>query len=206
MADAGALLATFHRGRATSTKVVTPKGEREELRAASGLIATAFPALKPRLKQWVRAWKLLRRKPEVTSALLHGSFRLNHLMIEDERLAMIDLDSLRVGPPSYDIANWIASLYYLEAQGRIGAAQRVAIARGFLDGYARHAAWEIPPAEVMWFLAGLLIHKQARKYATRFHAGREEKVERMLMHADEILVRVRRLPATDLAGMWSLLP
>jgi Ser/Thr protein kinase RdoA (MazF antagonist) len=139
--------------------------------------------------------------------LLHGTFRLNHIFIHGDELALIDFDSLRMGHPAYDLANFLSSLYYLEAQDRLEPSQRQNIARHFLAGYAATAPLIVPPEVLLWFLADLLIKKQTYKYVKHFHEDRAQKVERMLALAEAALAGCQNVPIeSNLATMWKSLP
>jgi len=207
MPAAGKLLANLHLTKKRVHKKVSIRNEVLEVREIMGMIVAAFPALKPRLKAFFEKFKTVRWDDKVPPVLLHGTYRLNHIFIHGNELALLDMDSIRVGHPAYDIANFLSSLYYLEAQKRIRAPLRQNIARHFLKGYAAQAPWVIPPAAVLWFLSSLLINKQAGKYVAHFHEDREEKVNRMLALAEATLALCRQTPkGLTLTGLWKALP
>ncbi|NUQ40997.1 MAG: hypothetical protein HUU32_06340 [Calditrichaceae bacterium] len=132
---------------------------------------------------------------------------MNYIFLHDGSLFLLDFDSCCVGHPGYDVANFLASMYYLDAQDFVDAGLRREIARLFLEGYAAHARWPIPARAVMGFLSGLLIHKQAFKYAKHFHADRVEKVGQMLALADAVIERAKEMPAhCTCAEAWKALP
>ncbi len=207
MHKAGAALADFHRAKKRVRKRVTLKSELRENRRAIGIIAKAFPQQRASLKKLLRElrdsmWH--ERAPEV---LLHGTYRLNHIFLLGDELALLDLDSLRLGPAAYDLANFLSSLYYLEAQERIDPAMRRNIARHFLEGYVSRCASGIAPLAVLWFFASLLLNKQASKYVTHFHDDREAKMLRMVELAETTLQLCRSLPEdATCATLWKILP
>jgi aminoglycoside phosphotransferase len=207
MPAVGDMLASLHLAHKRVPKKVTIKNETAEVREIASIIVAAFPHLRPRLKELFRKFKSGRWDDEAPAVLLHGTYRLNHIFINGDELALLDLDSLRVGHPAYDLANFLSSLYYLEAQERLSPSWRREIARHFLEGYAAKAPWAIPPAAVLWFLSGLLINKQAGKYVTHFHQDREEKVNRMLELAEAALAGSQQVPNDlALAALWKVLP
>lgn len=204
----GHLLADFHRAQKRVRKKVTIKNELAENREAAGIISKALPQFKRRLQQLLKAFKTFAWSDGVTPVLLHGTYRLNHIFLCAEELALLDLDSLRLGHPAYDIANLLSSLYYLEeAHGRITAAMRQEISRYFLAGYAGKMTQVVTPPAVLWFLASLMINKQAKKYVTHSHENGAAKVERMLGLAETVLARGREAsPAVKLTALWQILP
>jgi aminoglycoside phosphotransferase (APT) family kinase protein len=172
------------------------------------IIRKTLPHFKPRLRAVFSAFKSFRWEDGLAPVLLHGTYRLNHIFLRHGELALLDLDSLRLGHPAYDVANFLSSLYYLEeAHGRLNPALRREISRYFLEGYAEKMPHAISPAAVLWFLASLLINKQAKKYVTHSHENCAEKVERMLALAETILTLGRHLPPElTFAALWQALP
>jgi thiamine kinase-like enzyme len=206
MPAVGGMLANFHRAHQRVKKGVSRAGELAEVHSVVQTVAAAFPILQTRLQ---RLFDRLESAPwdDATVVLLHGTFRLNHIFIDGDALALIDFDSLRMGHPAYDLANFLSSLYYLEAQGRLEPSQRQDIARHFLAGYAATAPLPVPPQALLWFLADLLIKKQTHKYVKHFHEDRAQKVERMLALAEAVLAGCGNAPSeSNLAAAWKLLP
>jgi len=203
MAGLGRSLAWFHRSGAELPRVLTPGGERRRIEQAADDVAAAFPDLTRRLG---RILPLLGRAADRSGpvGVLHGSLRLNHVLVHRGRFAFVDLDGARRGPPAYDIANLLASLYYLEAEERISRGLRRRIARLVMEGYASVAIGDVPPRTLLGFVADLLVAKQAVKYATRLRSKRRHRLERMLDLAEEIAALARRLPAA--APAWKVLP
>jgi len=208
MPAVGGLLADFHRVQKRVRKKVSIKNELAEVREAMRIIVKTLPQFKPRLKTFFDSFKSFQWNDGMAPVLLHGTYRLNHLFLSDGELALLDLDSLRMGHPAYDVANFLSSLYYLEeAHGRINAAFRQEISRYFLQGYAEKMSSAVTPPPVLWFLASLLINKQAKKYVTHSHENCKEKVERMLALTETILAPGRQMPEDlTLAALWQALP
>lgn len=208
MAGVGRLLADFHRAQKRVRKKITVKNELAENREAAGIIVKTLPPFKTRLNKLIAAFKAFAWNDTTAPVLLHGTYRLNHIFLRGDELALLDLDSLRMGHPAYDIANLLSSLYYLEeAHGRINAGLRQEISRYFLAGYAEKMAQPISPPAVLWFLASLLINKQAKKYVTHSHENCEAKVERMLTLAETALALGRDMPNDlHLTALWQVLP
>jgi len=189
---AGALLATFHRGSAKVEKRVTRAGELARTRATAEAIARAWPDLAPALG---RVRSTLARTAWGRGggrALLHGSFRPNHLMTHDGALAVFDLESLRRGPAAYDLANWLAALDYYEVEGRLSAAARRRAARALVRGY-RAAGGRESCARVLWLVSALLVQKQLYKLATRPSTGGRARASAQRRRAAALMARAERL-------------
>jgi len=208
MPAVGEMLAHFHASPKRVKKRVSCKSELAEVRRAIHDIAGTHPHLRPRLRHLFKALAVSQWQDEnMSRVLLHGSFRLNHIVKHDGELALIDLDGLRMGHPAYDVANFLSALYFGEAQAHNIPAQRRDIARHFLAGYLARASQQLPALAVLWFLVSLLINKQAGKYVTHGYADSEEKVGRMLALAENILnFGAPVLNEVNLAALWQVLP
>ncbi len=202
--QAGTLLAQLHCSKRRVSKRVSRRGEWRENRPVLAALKREFPGLRPRLQRLRRAWRAAAKPEHVSHVLLHGSFRLNHIFVHQGELALIDLDSLRLGPPAYDVANLVSSLYYLEGLGQITARQRVAITQHLVAGYAEQSPHRITAEELGWYLISLLVNKQMSKLMAHDHAGRGEKISTLLGQAEAIWAQSRALPAAatmvDLTG------
>ena len=186
LGELGQALARFHAGPAACRKRIDVRSLQGHLRRSACAIRAAFPGLAPHLDTLTRRLWLERPRPG-RPTLLHGSFRLNHVLVHQGRLALIDLDGASVGPAEFDVANFLASLYYFEAEGRLHGIERREIARRFLNGYRAVARWALDPEALRWYRAALLVAKQARKYATRPRREPERKLRRMLSLAERSL-------------------
>lgn len=207
MPAVGELLTRFHRVKKVVPTQVSRKSELQEVRSTLDIISTALPPMRPSPEKLFEKFRNLSWLNDVPSVLLHGSYRLNHLLLHNDELALLDLDSLRMGHPGYDLANFLSSLYYFEIQGQMNASTRKDISRFFLEGYARTTPWNIPPITVLWYLASLLINKQAHKYVTHFHEDQKSKVGQVLALAGSALERAVHMPNdVMLDGLWRVLP
>ena len=194
--SAGALIAAFHRASASVEKRVTRSGELARTRECAEAIARDHPELAPALQ---RVQALLERVSWGRGGarmLLHGSFRPNHLMLHGSELALFDLESLRVGPPGYDLANWVAALHYQQALGRLSAPARRRAVRALLRGYRAQGGDE-SCARALWLTAALLVQKQAFKVATRTGelASSRARLRALVARAERIAARAAATPA-----------
>lgn len=105
MPRVGELLAVFHRADKRVRKRVSYSSELRENREALREIAQVLPHFHPRLRALFAGLEKNRWASTSAPALLHGTFRLNHIFLRNDELVLLDLDSLRVGDPAYDLAN-----------------------------------------------------------------------------------------------------
>lgn len=205
MQAVGELLARLHGLSLRVRKTISRQSELEEVQHAIHTISAAVPVLRQRLCACLDQLSALHWDDTVPSVLLHGSYRLNHIFIHHGALALVDLDSLRVGHPAYDVANFLTALSYAEAQEQLSTSLRRDIVRFFLRGYAAKQPYALPPIAVLWYVVSLLLNKQAYKYVTHLHRDRDEKVQQMLRQAEAALTIAQQRPA-DLTfeALWKI--
>ena len=203
---AGSLLALLHRGTARVEKRVTRAGELQRTAECIAMIAREFPVLAPRLERLKRAlgrtpWPRAGRR-----SLLHGSFRPSHLLLHRGALSVFDLESLRLGPAGYDLANWAAALHYRELDQRISAGARRRATRALVRGYAAGGGRE-SCTRVLWLTAGLLVQKQLLKVAIRPRMRSAARARTLLGRAEELAARAAAArPGAGLDRLEELLP
>jgi hypothetical protein len=185
---AGALLAVFHRATAAVEKRVTRAGELARTRECAQEIAAVRPALAQALGRVVSLLAATPWSRAGARALLHGSFRPNHLLEHRGALAILDLESLRTGPAGYDVANWIAALHYAEVEGRLTTTTRRRASRALVRGYAAHGGTE-SRARVLWLTAALLVQKQLWKVVTRARPAGADRIRTLLARAERCAAR-----------------
>ena len=117
----------------------------------------------------------------------HGTFKLNHLLHDGVHLGLVDFDSMVLGDPLYDVANFTADLHYLEANGALPAGRAAHLGRIFYDAWCDQVPWGRRDAVLDWYVACLLVRKQALKPVKHLHADAPAKIGRVLAAARERL-------------------
>jgi aminoglycoside phosphotransferase (APT) family kinase protein len=187
----GRLLANFHRAPTRVRRRVSIGSELEAVNGALRIVTRTFPNMHERVQDCLSALKAVQWSDDMPAVLLHGAYRLSHILQSDGKLALVDLDSIRMGHPGYDLGKFLAYLYYMESLGQIDASDRRDAARKFLEAYAAAAPWRISPAAVLWFLASELMIKQTKKDLMQPHADRSVRVDRALTLAETTLAAAR---------------
>jgi aminoglycoside phosphotransferase (APT) family kinase protein len=185
----GRALAHLHALPVDTGRSVAATDVRGRARAALRLVARVFPDCAEQtrtLRVALDGAAIERGRPR---ALLHGSFRLNHVLIDRDAFGLVDLDGAAMGDPAYDVANLLSSLDYLVAESRLDPRRRRTIARAFLAGYRAAAPGALSERAIAWYLAALTIEKQALKYATRPRDAAGRKARHMLELAAGSLAR-----------------
>ncbi len=202
----GAMLASFHRAPRRVRKTISRRSELEKVRGAAKTIGSVVSSMLPRLDAFVSQCRNVRWADDALTVMLHGAYRPKHVLIDHSDLGLIDVDGIRMGHPAYDLAEFLASLYFLEAHERISPTVRQAAAQRFLGGYAAQAERRPTPAAVLWFLTTLLLHKHARKHAEWLDDDREKKVCHFLALAEMALRGCKELRDEPLEAVSKVMP
>jgi hypothetical protein len=203
---AGRLLAAFHRAPVRVRRTVSARSELEAVNGALRIVTRTFPEMRKRARACLSALKGLQWSDDGAAVLLHGAYRLSHILEADGELALVDLDSMRIGHPAYDLGKFLAYLYYRETSGQLTALARRNGAYEFLEGYLAVARWRVSPAAVLWFLASELINKQTKKDIARPGSDGSERVEGVLRLSEAALAAARSSAGRRLSEVCAAIP
>jgi thiamine kinase-like enzyme len=99
------------------------------------------------------------QRTEIPTVPIHGAFRVEQILTREGELALVDFDDVALGDPLYDVAQFIASLQYLEfSQGR----QKEKLAKAvdeFYSSYAEQVKWTGDRRRVAWYVLALFVSK-----------------------------------------------
>jgi aminoglycoside phosphotransferase (APT) family kinase protein len=141
MEPVAAALARLHATTVADLPPHSIEGEIEDLRAAAETAAAIVPHRRAKidslLGHLVARLAALRREERT----IHGSFHYDQVLVGDDGVALLDLDSAAVGEPLLDVGHFAS---YLSAAGEMSARER------FLD------AWAAPPSVSLYEAAALL--------------------------------------------------
>jgi aminoglycoside phosphotransferase len=131
-ARTGAAVHAFHALPVTLEAQLDRDADFERLRESTADFAWLVPEQSARtraLAQQVTGW--LQDTPPAPARLVHGDFHGDNVLVDGERLGLIDFEDCAMGDPADDVAlNW-AQLHWYAAKGR-GDGRRA-----FLDAYLR---------------------------------------------------------------------
>jgi len=177
-------LALLHQARLQVRPLLTLDDELVKLRQAVRLVLRVHPEFGAPLAHieaaLERALPGLSRLPLVPA---HGTFKLNHLLHDGKAVGLIDFDSVVLADPLYDVANFTSDLHYLEAQGVLPPGRAAKLAHAFHESYAMHAPWGRRDTVLDWYVASLLVRKQALKCVKHLHANAAPKIHAVLQEA-----------------------
>ena len=132
----GAALGRLHRCGVVPDRVWSHEDELSVLASALVKAAKTRPDTRQRLEECLGwAENALARLPVQQLACVHRDFYPDQVLVDEDRIWLVDLDLVALGNPAIDVGNFLAHLdeYALRIHGNVKALSPLATA--FLDGY-----------------------------------------------------------------------
>lgn len=175
----------FHGALLKRTRRITTGELAEQLERVNGLLAgrPEGGTLRTVTKRLAAQAKHIVPNETVT---LHGDLHPANILLDGDRIALIDLDSVATGSAASDIGSWIAALLY---RARLRGEQVETIMpsiAGFVEAYRSHASWRLDPGELRWYTATALIGERVFRCLTRLKPGRQALIDDLIHLADRI--------------------
>ena len=119
---------------------------------------------------------------------LHGDLHPKNAIRDCDRLALIDVEDVAIGPAAADLASVIAGFLYFHASGTLTRARFSRIVGAFLTGYA-----DVRPlpdvGSIQWHTAAALFIERASRAVTRIRPLGLAHLDRLLRDAVRVLDR-----------------
>jgi aminoglycoside phosphotransferase (APT) family kinase protein len=90
---------------------------------------------------------------------IHGTFKIAQLLIGNGQIAVVDFDSVAIGDPLYDVAEFLASVLALKERHALPASRVIEGVRLFLTEYSKSVAWDCDRSRIHWFAAAFMLAK-----------------------------------------------
>jgi aminoglycoside phosphotransferase (APT) family kinase protein len=116
------------------------------------------------------------------AALLHGDLHPKNILLDRERVVLLDLDQAAVGNPAADLGSVIAGLYCNACVGSLAWAEALSLQRAFLTGYGPHDVQSL-----RWHVAAALLQERALRSVTRVRLDSLAKLPEILATAYAVL-------------------
>jgi aminoglycoside phosphotransferase (APT) family kinase protein len=121
-------------------------------------------------------------------ACLHGDLHPKNAIVSHDRLSLIDLEDVAVGPAAADIGSLLASLLYMHVSKRLSRAAYSVRALEFLSGYAD--ARPLPDASSLaWHTAAALFIERTVRAVTRIRPLGLAHMGELVAEAERLLDR-----------------
>jgi hypothetical protein len=125
-------------------------------------------------------------------ACLHGDLHPKNAILSDDRVALIDVEDVAIGPAAADIGSLIASLIYRRDTGRLSRDACRQRAHAFCTGYETVRALPTT-ASLQWHTAAALFVERATRAITRIRPLGLEHMPALLVSAERLLDTPREL-------------
>ena len=184
---AAAAVAALHQARVLDVRARPLSAWITRLREMRDWLPAVLPSCRAALEPLVDT--LLAQAAQLgpqPAAILHGDLHLQNFFLDDQAVALIDLDNVRCGSPWQDVGSFIASLL---ARGLHLGASRPLIDEmvvAFVDSYRQHVPWHVTPQELNWFVAAALINERVYRCVTRLKHDRLDLVHDLVAQAAQI--------------------
>ncbi|NKE73769.1 aminoglycoside phosphotransferase family protein [Candidatus Manganitrophus noduliformans] len=165
------------------------------LRLEKKIMPVVLQRLSPLGPSLENVYRLLVQKagllPDSRVMTIHGDFHAANILFDSDGLTFIDMDSLSLGDPAYDLALFgsrLLLLALLEGARMNEVAEAVA---GFPGTYEELSGTAIPDRTYAWYLAALLVGRQLKTCIRHCAPALEDLAPALLHCARETLERGR---------------
>lgn len=183
----GAQLAALHATPVPTARSITLSAMQTRLVEVAAILGAALPASQRDLRRATLA--LTRGLHHVDGAAmcsLHGDLHPRNLLVDGERLSIIDLDGLRCGPAVLEIGSWIADGAYRALLAGTPADAPHEGWQALLDGYAAAGGGRFDAAALAWATAWALLTQRAFRCVVNLKPGRFAIAPRLVTLAGAI--------------------
>jgi hypothetical protein len=185
MRRVAAAMAALHRSPLRPVRQWRLHEETAKLERARAALGRFYPQLRPEVD--VVLGDLIERAPAESERLVpvHGDFHCNQVLVQDERVAVIDFDLFGMGDPLHDVGRFL-SRFCAFAHGRLSSQQVAAAEKSFLSTYEILVPWAVHRDRLAWIMATLLVNRQVLKSVKKLSAGGAEPVAELLASAARV--------------------
>lgn len=100
--------------------------------------------------------------PQRAPCTIHGDFHIANILLDGATPVFIDLDSLALGDPAYDLALFGSRMLLLALVRGERLAEAADLAASLPAAYAAAGGAPIPPHEFAWYMAAMLVGRQMK--------------------------------------------
>ena len=185
MRRVAAALAALHRADLHPARVWSVADETAKLERARVALGRFYPALRRQIDGVLGG--LIASTPGEAARLVpvHGDFHCNQILVQDDRVAVIDFDLFGCGDPLHDVGRFL-SRFRAYTHGKLDEAAVERAEANFLGTYEILVPWRVDRRRLEWLMAVLLVNRQALKPVKKLSAGGPEPVATMLAEAQRI--------------------
>lgn len=98
-------------------------------------------------------------EPAETLVPIHNAFRTQQVFDCDPNIAILDYDSVALGDPLYDVAEFATSMLFRHIKGGVPLEAPLKAMADFGEAYQQHAGWRWNMPRLYWYVAAFCLHK-----------------------------------------------
>jgi streptomycin 6-kinase len=185
LARLGSAVAAFH-GLSAPHAPAFARFSETRLADHAGIVARIRPDVADGAAELSRRLAATMPATDERPACLHGDLHPKNAIATGDRIALIDVEDVAIGPAAADIGSLIASLLYLQVACQTPRAQFTAQVEAFLRGYAL-----VRPApdrrSIAWYTSAALFIERASRAVTRVRPLGLTWMEALLAEAHRVL-------------------
>ncbi|MFQ5715716.1 MAG: aminoglycoside phosphotransferase family protein [Nitrospinales bacterium] len=142
--NSGAALAELHGQKVAGLACLEENSSIESVAVEAGKLGLFSPALKVKIERLENAIiARLAEQPPIRRPI-HGSFHLSQVLVDNNKLGVIDFDDSVLGDPRQDLGRFIASLHQSAIRGKIPENCLGLLTQAFLNGYRQNSGDPVP--------------------------------------------------------------
>jgi Phosphotransferase enzyme family len=184
---AGAAVAELHHSLLDGASAVTLTDVIHRLHERADMICRAWPERRSEISPiMVRLIEAAPRLNQDVLVTVHGDLHAENIVIDQDRISLIDLDEAVSGPPMHDIGHFVAYLLWDGSLAGHSTTELGAAIVAFVQSYRSRTAWPAPDVEIAWYAAAALISEKIFRCVTLMQTGNERHLARFLELADRL--------------------
>ena len=99
------------------------------------------------------------QRHDIAPVPLHGTYRISQLMANGSRLALTDLDSMGLGDPHYDVAEFMATTLYQHVRRKLPLERLTTQAQHFQTLYQDAVPWQLRQEGINAIISASILRK-----------------------------------------------
>ena len=174
-----AALAAVHRSAVPSVRRWRVWDESSKLERARVALLRFHPELQAEVEATIAPLMAACPADIAQPVAVHGDFHCNQVLVDDERISILDFDLFGHGDPLHDVARFL-SRFETFAQGLFAPADLRAAQEAFVSAYAILVPWNVDRRRLAWWKAALLVNRQVLKSVKKLSDTGSEPVSALL--------------------------
>ena len=180
-------LTELHRQRPRLSSMYSASDYCRSLESACAAVGVLDKTLGVQAHQLLGAVRSLVLERPWRSQVVHGDFTADQVLVQDDRITVLDYDRAAYGDPVMDVGAFAAGLISLSLHGHLPMSRAVAMAGEFAAAYWQAAGFE-DVAGARTFTAGALLMMAPEPFRHR-HPDWPKAIAALLESADRVLIQ-----------------